>query len=200
MMGRHLKQNHSHMYRIISKLLVFIAKLIGKQFSTDLLKSTYQNNTNNMREIDEIIIHCSATRPDQNISAADINHWHIIQGWEGIGYHFFIKLDGTIEPGRPINQVGAHCKGHNSNSIGICYAGGTVRYNDQAYNTDTRTPEQIRSMYLLIVTLLHCFPTIKKISGHNQYAKVDCPCFKVVDEYGNLIKTLKEHSLFRTKP
>lgn len=150
-----------------------------------------------MREINEIIIHCSATRPDQNISAADINKWHIKQGWEGIGYHFFIKLDGTVEPGRPINQVGAHCKGHNSNSIGICYAGGTVRYNNQAYNTDTRTPEQIRSMYLLIETLLYCFPTIKKISGHNQYAKVDCPCFNVEDEYGNLIKTLKEHALFR---
>lgn len=188
------------MYRIISKLLVFIAKLIGKQFSTDLRKSTYQNNTNIMREIDEIIIHCAATRPDQNISAADINKWHIMQGWQGIGYHFFIKLDGTVEPGRPIDQIGAHCKGHNSNSIGICYAGGTVRYNDHAYATDTRTPEQIRSMYLLIVTLLHCYPTITKISGHNQYAKVDCPCFNVDDEYGNLIKTLKEHALFRSEP
>lgn len=151
-----------------------------------------------MREINEIIIHCAATRPDQNISAADINKWHIMQGWEGIGYHFFIKLDGTIEPGRPIEKIGAHCLLHNSKSIGICYAGGMVRYNDQAYATDTRTPEQIRSMYLLIVTLLHCYPTISKISGHNQYASVACPCFNVEDEYGNLIEILKEHAFFKS--
>ena len=152
-----------------------------------------------MRKIDEIIIHCAATRPDQNISAADINKWHIMQGWKGIGYHFFIKLDGTIEPGRPIELVGAHCSGLNSYSIGICYAGGIVRYNENTYASDTRTPEQIRSMYLLIVTLLHCYPTIERISGHNDHAKVACPCFNVEDEYGNLIKTIKEHAFFKSK-
>ena len=76
-----------------------------------------------MRKINKIIIHCAATNPTMDINAATINEWHLEKGWSGIGYHFFIKRDGQIELGRPLETSGAHTKGNNRNSIGICYNG-----------------------------------------------------------------------------
>ena len=111
-----------------------------------------------------LIIHCSATLPNQRVTVQDIDRWHRQRGFDCIGYHFYITVDGTIWVGRPLSQVGAHCKGYNAHSIGICYEGGLIRMNDVAYNKDTRTPEQVRSLYLLITTLLHCYPTISRIS------------------------------------
>ena len=79
-----------------------------------------------MRTITLIIIHCSAVRPDQTSSAADIEKWHRRDNhWKnGIGYHYVIRRDGQIEPGRPEWLIGAHCVNHNAHSIGICYEGG----------------------------------------------------------------------------
>ena len=73
---------------------------------------------------DTIIIHCSATRAGQDFTAADIDRWHRARGFRSIGYHFVIRLDGTIEPGRDVSLDGAHCTGWNRRSIGICYVGG----------------------------------------------------------------------------
>ena len=77
-----------------------------------------------MRTITLIIIHCSAVRPYQTSTAAQIDSWHRARGWNGIGYHYVILRDGTVQPGRPEDAVGAHCVGHNAHSIGICYEGG----------------------------------------------------------------------------
>ena len=78
-----------------------------------------------MRTITLIVIHCSAVRPDQTSSAAQIDTWHRRQGWKlGIGYHYVIRRNGEIEPGSPEYMVGAHCRNHNAHSIGICYEGG----------------------------------------------------------------------------
>lgn len=77
-----------------------------------------------MRKIKEIIIHCSATKEGRNFTVADIDRWHRERGMRCIGYHFVIYRDGSIHVGRAIEEVGAHCKGHNSISIGICYIGG----------------------------------------------------------------------------
>ena len=71
----------------------------------------------------KIILHCSATPEGKDYKAADIDRWHKQQKWECIGYHKVIDLDGTIEDGRPIDMIGAHCSGYNSESIGICYIG-----------------------------------------------------------------------------
>lgn len=76
-----------------------------------------------MRTITLIIIHCSAVRPNQQSSAKDITLWHKARGWRTIGYHYVVRRDGTIEYGRPIEQVGAHCVNHNRYSVGICYEG-----------------------------------------------------------------------------
>ena len=74
-----------------------------------------------MRHINEIIIHCSATPEGRDYTVADIDRWHKARGWRGIGYHYVIYRDGSVHAGRPVEQIGAHCTGHNANSIGICY-------------------------------------------------------------------------------
>ena len=74
-----------------------------------------------MRNINEIIIHCAATPEGKNFTVEQIRDWHVNgNGWRDIGYHFVIYLDGSVHKGRPIEEVGAHCRGHNANSIGIC--------------------------------------------------------------------------------
>lgn len=134
-----------------------------------------------MRTIDEIIIHCSDTEKGREFSVEDIRRWHKAKGWIDCGYHFVIKLDGTIEMGRPVVTQGAHCSGHNSHSIGICYIGGHVKKDGKKVYCDTRTEEQKRAMTLLVGILKHTF-SITRISGHKKYAKVACPCFDVEKE------------------
>ena len=80
-----------------------------------------------MRTITEIIVHCTATPRSRNVSAADVDRWHRQRGFNQIGYHYLIRLDGSVETGRPESSVGAHCLGHNAESIGVAYAGGTER-------------------------------------------------------------------------
>ena len=128
-----------------------------------------------MRPIKKIIIHCSATKDGQNFDAADITRWHKQRGFLTIGYHFVIKLDGTVEIGRPISEVGAHTKGHNFDSIGICYIGGL---DDDAQPYDTRTPEQVKALQKLVQHLLTIYPKAK-VYGHNHFTKKACPCFNV---------------------
>lgn len=77
-----------------------------------------------MRTITLIIVHCSANRQGSTLRMMDIDRLHRSLGWNGCGYHFVIPTDGTIETGRPLEQVGAHCKNHNRYSIGVCYIGG----------------------------------------------------------------------------
>jgi len=134
-----------------------------------------------MRTITLIIIHCSAVRPGQRSSADDIDRWHRARGWKGIGYHFVVRRDGTVEPGRPVSQVGSHCKGHNRHSIGICYEGGLNAHGQPA---DTRTPEQRRAMLQLIGQLRQQFPRAIVVGHHTLNPMKSCPCFDAVREYG----------------
>ena len=141
-----------------------------------------------MRRIDKIIIHCSATQEGKNISAEEIDRWHKARGWRGIGYHFVIALDGSMEYGRAINKVGAHVKGHNKNSIGIVYIGGVEEKRGPDGNwiaKDTRTPKQKESLLDLIKTLKRLHPDAT-VHGHNEFANKSCPCFNVQEEYCNL--------------
>lgn len=81
-----------------------------------------------MRKINEIIIHCSATPEGRNFTVQQIRDWHVKgNGWRDIGYHYVIYLDGSVHRGRPENRVGAHCTGHNANSMGVCYIGELCR-------------------------------------------------------------------------
>lgn len=131
-----------------------------------------------MRKINEIILHCSATAEGKNYHASDIDKWHKAKGWKGIGYHYVIDLDGTVEPGRPLNEIGAHTTGHNANSIGICYIGGCAK--DGRTPKDTRTPEQKLAMYQLLYDLLNTYPKAT-VHGHYEFANKACPSFKIED-------------------
>lgn len=126
-----------------------------------------------MRLINEIILHCTATKEGVNYNVNDVDKWHKARGFKGIGYHYLILLDGTVMPGRPVNEIGAHTLGHNQNSIGICYVGGLDK-NGKA--KDTRTPEQKLAMYKLIYDLLQSYPKAV-VHVHNEFANKACPCF-----------------------
>lgn len=144
-----------------------------------------------MRKINEIIIHCSATTEGSSFTAADINEWHRQQGFGAayngrtyhIGYHYVIRLDGTVEEGRPENLAGAHCRGHNAHSIGICYIGGLAP--DGQTPRDTRTPAQRKSLLHLLQELRKRYPKAK-IHGHRDYAAKACPSFDATKEYAQL--------------
>jgi N-acetylmuramoyl-L-alanine amidase len=134
------------------------------------------------RKINKIIIHCSATTPSMDVDANTIDEWHKQRGWSGIGYHFFIKRDGKIEFGRPLDQSGAHTKGHNQNSIGVCYAGGV---DSKMCPEDNRTSEQIASFLLLLRFLKNTFPKAI-IHGHRDFSPKACPSFDATKEYKGL--------------
>lgn len=142
------------------------------------------------RIVDHLIVHCSATPGGKDFSAADIDRWHRAKGWLGCGYHFVIRLDGTVESRekgnrcRPLDKPGAHVgdcgKGWNRRSIGICLIGG-VDENGKAENNFT--PEQMESLYQLLMEL---DGPNKTILGHRDLIAMtgaspkDCPCFDVV--------------------
>ena len=136
-----------------------------------------------MRLVKEIIIHCSATREDQQVSVDTIRDWHLAKGWNDIGYHFYVDLDGTINKGRDIDKMGAHCKGHNRNSIGICYCGGVEA--DGKTPKDTRTQEQKDSLLNVLKTLKAMYPEAV-IYSHNEFAAKACPSFDATEEYENI--------------
>lgn len=151
-----------------------------------------------MRQIKEIIIHCSATKEGQEISVDTIREWHLRRGFIDIGYHYVIGLDGVIFDGRPIEEEGAHCKGHNDNSVGICYVGGLDNLGDPK---DTRTEAQKKTLEKLIKELCEVYP-VESIKGHRDYSTdlngdgvisknewmKSCPCFDAEPEYKHLLK------------
>lgn len=142
-------------------------------------------------------MHCSATPEGRDVTAADINKMHIARGFKKIGYHYVIRLDGTVETGRKENEVGSHAKGYNANSIGVCYVGGLA--SDGKTPKDTRTAAQKSALKKLLHTLKQRYPNAR-IVGHrdlspdtNHNGKVDkwewikaCPCFDAIPEYANI--------------
>ena len=138
-----------------------------------------------MRTITLLVIHCSAVRPDQTSSAAQIDTWHRRQGWHlGIGYHYVVRRDGQIEPGRPEWMVGAHCKNHNAHSIGICYEGGL---NARGQPADTRTLAQKLAMVQLLEILQRKYPKALIVGHHDLNPLKACPCIdNVAREYAEL--------------
>ena len=138
-----------------------------------------------MRTITLIVVHCSAVRPDQSSSAAQIDSWHRKERhWKlGIGYHYVVRRDGTIEPGRPEEQIGAHCLNHNAHSIGVCYEGGLDIRGQPA---DTRTAEQKQAMRQLLEELHGRYPRALIVGHHDLDPGKDCPCYDAAREYCDL--------------
>lgn len=135
-----------------------------------------------MRTIRKIIIHCSATPEGKNFTVDDIRRWHKTpkpkgNGWADIGYHYVVHLDGSIHEGRPLEKPGAHCRGHNADSIGVCYVGGLAA--DGKTPKDTRTPAQHAALDALIESLQGLYPDAR-VCGHNDLDPGKaCPSFRV---------------------
>lgn len=158
-----------------------------------------------MKQIDSIIIHCSATRAGQDVRARDIDRMHRARGFAQIGYNFVIDLDGLVENGRPLSIDGAHCntkgfsgESYNKHSIGICYIGGLDASGQAA---DTRTEAQRTALRELVAKLCREYP-IAELLGHRdtspdtdgsgevepcEFIK-SCPCFDVRSEFSNFLK------------
>lgn len=135
-----------------------------------------------MRKIDEIIVHCTATKAGKHFDVNDVRRWHLQRNFRDIGYHYLILLDGTVQQGRPVAEVGAHCTGQNTCSIGVCYVGGIAASGRPA---DTRTPQQRQALRNLLTDLKQQFPKAV-IHGHRDFANKACPCFNATKEYQNL--------------
>lgn len=129
-----------------------------------------------MRAISEIIIHCTATPEGREVKVAEIRQWHVQRGFSDIGYHYIVHLDGQVETGRSLDKIGAHCTGHNSVSIGVCYVGGIAR--DGKTPKDTRTEAQKASLARLVQELRTKF-TKATVHGHREFAQKACPSFDV---------------------
>lgn len=145
-----------------------------------------------MREINLIVVHCSATRADRDFTENDLEVCHRHRGFNGAGYHFYIRKNGDIKNTRPLEKPGAHALGYNAHSIGICYEGGLdVRYRP----ADTRTEWQKHSLRVLIRTLLMDYPGCR-VCGHRDLSPdrngdgrisseewvKECPCFEVTSK------------------
>jgi len=142
------------------------------------------------------VVHCSATSFGKDLDVMDIDRMHRRRGWSGVGYNYVIKLDGTIENGRPLEKIPAHVKGFNRNSIGICYIGGL---DESGKGADTRTPKQKEALLFQLMSLKQRFPHAR-IVGHrdlspdkdgdgiverHEWLKL-CPCVNATEEYADI--------------
>ena len=130
-----------------------------------------------MRQINRIIVHCSATKPSLDVGADEIKQWHIDRGWSDVGYHWVIRRDGTIEKGRPEEKAGAHARGHNQDSIAICLVGGI---NEDGQPDCNYTAAQYRALNDT-TNGIYMRHNIHEVLGHRDLPGVDkaCPCFDV---------------------
>ena len=134
-----------------------------------------------MRDIDYIVIHCAATKPSMDVPIERVKKWHLDRGWSDIGYHYYITRDGEIHKGRKLSTIGAHVRGYNKNSIGICYEGGI---NESGEPEDNRTKAQKKSL-LKVVQILKFVFSNAIVQGHRDFPNVNkaCPSFDAKNEY-----------------
>lgn len=125
------------------------------------------------KETNAIFVHCAATKPSMDIGVREIRQWHKEKGWLDIGYHFVIRRDGTVEPGRDVNAVGSHVQGYNHDSVGVCLVGGI---DDKGKFSANFTPSQMQSLKGLLEELKADYPGAA-IRAHHDVAPKACPSF-----------------------
>lgn len=133
----------------------------------------------NRTHTDFIAVHCSATRPSQQVDVEDLRKWHKAKGWSDVGYHWIVTRKGVIQRGRPENRVGAHVEGFNAVSIGVCLVGG-VSEDDFTKPENNFTPQQFAALARLLSVLKKKYPNAV-IQGHRDFPNVAkaCPSFDV---------------------
>lgn len=128
-----------------------------------------------MRKIDYIVFHCSASDAVNADNIAEIRKWHKARGWSDVGYHYFIRKNGMIEKGRPLERSGSHVAGHNAKSIGVCFSG-----------LNTFTKEQMKSAHVVLAEIEKLVGKKLPIYPHNHFTKLKtCPNFNVTDFLAN---------------
>lgn len=130
------------------------------------------------KSTDFIIIHCSATPPEMDIGAAEIDRWHRARGWLGIGYHFVIRRNGAVELGRAPSRAGAHVNGYNDKSLGICLVGGSSKFNLKRAENNF-TPLQWEALTELLIVTSELFPNAEVVGHRDLDAGKICPSFDV---------------------
>lgn len=130
----------------------------------------------NRPKTDRIIIHCSATPPSMDVGAATIESWHTRRGFDAIGYHYVVRRSGEVEPGRPRDAIGAHARGWNHRSVGVCLIGGVE--DDGTTPAPNYTPDQWRTLAVLVRALVEVYPEALVV-GHRDLPRVTkaCPSF-----------------------
>ena len=161
----------------------------GDQVATedDLLTNVEKGLYMPADSVSYIIIHCTATRETQDYTPEQLKHDHLARGFIDVGYHFYIRKDGTVTQHRRLNEVGAHCRPFNRCSIGVCYEGGL---DANGKPKDTRTLKQRASLIALVLDLHRQFPNAV-IRGHNEMPGAtikECPCFRPSTEFAYMMK------------
>ena len=126
-------------------------------------------------ETNYIVIHSSNTKPNADISIRDVDEWHRKRGLLKVGYHFFIRREGLIDVGRSPNEIGAHTKEHDSDSVSVCLAGGL---NTRGVTAPDYSKGQLESLFVLVKTLKYMFADAEVV-GHRDLCKTECPSFDV---------------------
>lgn len=130
-----------------------------------------------------LVLHCSATRCTQDYTAEQLLHDHRARGFRTVGYHFYVRRDGSLTQHRGLLEVGAHCRPYNRCSIGVCYEGGL---DGRGRPADTRTPAQTERLTELFARLRRLFPGAV-VCGHRDLpgtSPKDCPCLDAGAVFG----------------
>ena len=122
------------------------------------------NSYGNQRMITKIVVHSTATPPAMDVGVTEIDQWHRERGWLGIGYHWVIRRDGTVEQGRSEPSKGAHVLNHNSESIGVALVGGADKDGNPVFNYTYR---QMNALLTLLLEIERRHPTILSVTGHS---------------------------------
>jgi len=143
----------------------------------------------NLWRVNFLVVHCAATPPSLDVGATEIDRWHRDRGFLGIGYHFVIRRDGTAEPGRPLHEMGAHVRGWNNKSIGICLVGGVDEDKQPAMNFEQAQLETLKMLLENVPQVLGAAGVQTKdvgVLGHRDFPGVHkaCPSFDVREWLG----------------
>lgn len=127
------------------------------------------------KSVKYLVLHCSATRCNQDYPVEQLRRDHLARGFRDIGYHFYVRKDGSCTQHRLLLEVGAHARPYNRCSIGICYEGGL---DEEGRPQNTLTPEQYSRICELVAVLMRLFPEAEFL-GHRDLPGTtpkECPC------------------------
>ena len=130
------------------------------------------------QETTYIVIHCSQTRPSQDIGAKEIDKWHRQNGWLKIGYGKVIRRNGEVEQGRRDDEVQAHVRGYNHTSFGLCLVGG-ANEEDWKLPEDNFTAEQWETLKAQLTRLVELYPNARIVGHYDLDKNKTCPNFDV---------------------